>query len=52
MRALIRQVLNTSDLADPNELAHEVQAAIPAECAADALAQALPIVVRNEISLN
>lgn len=51
LRALTRQLLDTSDLSDPNALATELRAMIPDNDLAGALDQTLPGWVRHEMSL-
>ncbi|RZT87557.1 hypothetical protein EV383_4482 [Pseudonocardia sediminis] len=51
LRALIREVAESSTTPDPVQLADEVARRIGPKQRAEALAQALPIVVRNVVSL-
>lgn len=50
LRALVREVMNTSTLRDPSSLADEVAKRIPQEHAADALRQCLRLMVRQVMS--
>ena len=50
LRALIREVCETSTMADPTSIAREVEKRIDAGELGEALAQALPAVVHNVVS--
>lgn len=52
VRAVVRNVLDTSDSADPDELAAMISKLIPDEHLRDAFQQILPQIVRHEISLS
>lgn len=51
LRALVRQVLDDSDAADPTTLSREVLARIEVADIAEALRQAMPTVVHNVVSV-
>jgi hypothetical protein len=51
LRAVVADVLDTSDATDPEQLAREVLARIPDDDLRIALRQALPTVVRHQMSL-